>query len=122
MKIKCLSVEVFKNPLYRDCANGGISARYDELYAVCEDGCDEIDEDDPRLIKFVKGAFESVHAEPYKPVPPNRLGWMMGGSFVGSSDARITKEIKKVSGIDFYGAVALHDRCETQEEYDLLSD
>lgn len=47
--------------------------------------------------------------------PKGMVGPMMGGAYVGGSDSRITQ------AFGFYGAVALHDRFETQETYDALS-
>jgi hypothetical protein len=39
--------------------------------------------------------------------------WLMKGySFVASSDSRFSECVEKVIGARFYGAVALHDRCE----------
>ena len=37
MKIKCLSVDVYKFPL-GDCTNGGVSGKFSTLLIPCEDG------------------------------------------------------------------------------------
>ena len=37
---------------------------------------------------------------------------MMGGNFAYTSDGRFGAAIKAMLGQDFYGAVAIHDRCE----------
>ncbi len=44
-------------------------------------------------------------------LPDTFIGPMMGGTYAGTSDSRLQKQ----SGI--YGAVAIHDRFETHDEY-----
>ena len=46
---------------------------------------------------------------------------MMGGCYVATSDSRFGEMIEKKFGIHFYGAVALHDRSEDYETYEMLS-
>ena len=54
-----------------------------------------------------------VHAEPYgEPSDQVSVGSMMGGAYIATSDSRF----REATGI--YGAVALHDRFETQEQCD----
>lgn len=120
--IKVLTAYIYKNPLFSKCSNGGISEKYDEVYYETDEGIYEVPEDTPNLVKFEKGAFDTIHAVPYKDVPEGKVGWSMGGSFVGDSDGRFERAIQKATGSYFYGAVALHDRCETQAEYDAMSD
>tara|TARA_Y100000996_G_scaffold361861_1_gene304908 strand:- start:108 stop:482 length:375 start_codon:yes stop_codon:yes gene_type:complete len=38
---------------------------------------------------------------------------MMGGSYVAACDSRFNDKIEELTGIRFYGAVALHDRTES---------
>ena len=39
---------------------------------------------------------------------------MMGGSYVAACDSRFNDKIEELTGIRFYGAVALHDRTESE--------
>lgn len=116
--MKALPVSVFKNGKY-DCTNGGISSRYTSLFVVCDDGYIDIDENNmpENLCKVVKRHLfgrDVYHIEPYG--KPKGVGWMMGGNFAHTSDSRFDK---MVGGM--YGAIAIHDRQESQELYDLLS-
>ncbi len=118
---KYISLEIYK-PSFGDCSNGGLSSKYSNCYIECERGW--IDEDkilDDAIVKLEKGAFGTIHLVPTKPIEKNCVGYMMGGCYVASSDSRFHELIKKTFGIDFYGAIALHDRTETYEDYELLS-
>lgn len=119
--MKAISVEVYRSTTLGDCSNGGISSKFNTLYLACEDGFLDIPEDHPQLVQFEKGPRDTVHMVPYIPCPKDLCGYMAGGCFVYSSDARFTQQMKRVTGIEFYGAVALHDRCETWEQYEALS-
>ena len=121
MKIKALFVEVFSNPLYRGCANGGVSERYDSLYVACPEGNYEVEDTNPRLVKLEANAFGTIKAVPLAKVKANEVGYMFGGSYISTSDSRFSDMCEQLLGHPFYGAVALHDRTETYEEYDILS-
>ena len=117
--MKALRISVYKNPLYKNSTNGGITERYDELLLVCDEGYIEIDEKNPpeNLVVFVDrmlGGEKCGCIEPYAPCPDGCVGWMSGGSFAASCDRRFSRMV----GI--YGAVAVHDRSETQEQYDRM--
>ena len=116
--MKALPVSVFKNGK-NDCTNGGVSSRYTSLFVVCDDGYIDIDENNipENLCKVVKRNLfgrDVYHIEPYG--KPKGVGWMMGGNFAHTSDSRFDR---MVGGM--YGAIAIHDRQESQELYDLLS-
>ena len=112
--MKALPVEVFRSGL-GDCTNGGMSSRHDTLYVICDRGFIDIDPKNPpdNLAKVVKRRT-IYHIEPY--TPATQIGWMMGGNYAATSDARFSDMIGGM-----YGAVAIHDRQESQELYDLLS-
>lgn len=115
--MKALRISVYKNPKYKNCSNGGITEKYDELLIVCKNGNIEVDESNPpeNLVVYrerVMGGKNSGYIEPYAPCPSGCVGWMSGGSFAGSSDGRFSEMV----GI--YGAVAVHDRTESQKQYD----
>lgn len=117
--MKAIRISVYKNPLYKECSNGGITERYDELLLVCDEGYIEIDEDNlpENLVVFherMLGGEWCGYIEPYAPCPNGCVGWMSGGAYAGSSDGRFSEMV----GI--YGAVAVHDRTETQEQYDAM--
>ncbi len=49
------------------------------------------------------------------------IGPMAGGTFAETSDSRFGRAIRKITGTDFYGALAIHDRYETYSQYESLS-
>ena len=118
--MKALPIEAYSNKTYRGCSNGGITERFDRLLLVCEEGFVDVDESNPpeNLVVLVdRDLFgePSPYIRPYADPDPGNVGWMAGGSFASSSDSRFNRLFR------FYGAVAVHDRQETQELYDLLS-
>lgn len=111
-----------------DCTNGGVTSRHNHLtlfydcekedaVKFCEDN--EIDPDtalwfNPRMLW---GEFHPI-AEPLIK-PKGKIGGMFGGNFIYTSDSRFPS---------LYGAmncahypIPVHDRFETQEEYDFYS-
>lgn len=115
---KAIKVEVFKNPL-GDCTNNGVSSKYKELLILCEDGYVDVDLNNPpeNLAKIVEwkpfGDKAYKHIEPYKEHDSNKVGWMSGGNIGYSGDSRFRR-------ISEYPLV-IHDRQETQELYDMLT-
>ena len=118
-KVKAISVYVYRWSL-GDCTNGGASGRFDTLYVGHPSGCFEVDESDERLFRVGANAFGHPILIPENP-PRKAIGPMMGGNYAASSDSRFGEAIRAATGRDFYGAVAIHDRFETQREYDILS-
>lgn len=117
---KYLMLNIYK-PGHGDCSNGGLSSKYCACYIECERGNykeSEILEDS--IVKLEKGAFGSVHLVPVKPTDSNHTNYMFGGCYVSTSDSRWS-EILKEFGAPSHCAIALHDRTETWEEYDMLS-
>lgn len=113
--MRALPITVYSNSNYRQCANGGISERYDELLLIHPEGFIEIDEENPpeNLVKVVTRQLfgrEYMHIEPV--ARPQHIGWMMGGSYAGSSDTRFNR-------ISPY-PLPIHDRQETREQNDLF--
>lgn len=116
--MKALPISVYREGR-GDCTNGGISSRFRELLVICDRGHINIDENNPpeNLVKVVKRHLfgrDVFHLEPVK--RPDGCGWMMGGNYGATSDSRFSEMLG-----GFYGAVAIHDRQESQELYDLLS-
>ena len=121
--MKALPITVYYNRQYRGCANGGITERFEELLLICPEGFIDIDENNPpeNLVKLVKRHLfgeDYYHIEPY--VRPNKgcVGWMAGGSYAATSDSRFSR-MMNISAR--YGAISVHDRQETQSDYDMLS-
>ena len=110
--MKCIPAEVFRSSL-GDCSNGGLSSKTNEVYVPCPTGFLEIPESDYRLVRLVTrviGFGSFTHAEPVKEVPRGHVGYMMGGTFIYSSDSRFPSKYP----------IPLHDRTETQEFYDSM--
>jgi hypothetical protein len=113
MKMKALPINVYKNNL-GDCTNNGISSKFDTLYLIHEEGFIDVDENTENLVKVVtRNLFgsEYKHIEPYKKA--TKVGYMKGGNYGSTSDSRFSKISKY--------PLAIHDRQETQSEYDSLS-
>ena len=112
--MKALRINIYKNN-GSDCSNHGISERFNEILLVCESGYIDVNGDEPNLCKLVKrtlfGGREYMHVEPV--ARPNGIGWMAGGTLVYSCDSRF-RELSEYP-------LSLHDRCESQREYDELS-
>lgn len=104
----------------QDFSNGGLSSHYNYCYLEHEHGNYKESEINPdAMIKLEKGAFGSINAKPIKPVEKGCVGYMMGGCYIASCDSRFSELVEKMGGS--YGAIALHDRTETYEVYDLMS-
>lgn len=116
--MKALRIYVYRSPLFEGCSNGGISEKYNELLLVHERGNIEIDENNPpeNLVKLVVRNFgdgEYKHIEPVASTAPGNVGWMSGGAYASGSDSRFYEISKYPLGI--------HDRQETQADYDRYS-
>jgi hypothetical protein len=112
--MKALPIYVYRNASIGDCTNNGISSNFDKLLLVHEEGFIPVDEDTENLVKVVtRNLYDGVykHIEPYKKA--TKVGYMMGGNYASTSDSRFSKISKY--------PLAIHDRQETQSEYDSLS-
>lgn len=114
--MKALPVYVLAHRSFEDCSNNGVSKNFDTLLLIHEEGFISIDEDNipDNLVKVVTRNLsdgEYKHIEPYKKA--TKVGYMFGGNYASTSDSRFS-EISKYP-------LAIHDRQETQEEYDTLS-
>jgi hypothetical protein len=90
-------------------SNGGISSHCQAVTLV-DIGVDVFEPTGERpAVKLVK-RNNFVHAEPVQQ-PTGLVGPMAGGTFIYSSDSRFPSQYP----------IALHDRWETQEQYDSLS-
>lgn len=117
--MKALPISVYRSDFISDCSNGGITSRFKRLLVICQDGFIDVDENNPpeNLCKVVRRHLfgrDVFHVEPV--AAPKGAGWMMGGNYAATSDSRFSALCGKQ-----YGALAIHDRQETWEEYDILS-
>lgn len=115
--MKALRLNVFRNNL-GDCTNGGISSKYNELLVLCDEGYIDIDENNiPENVVELEKRFlfgKVIYSlEPI--VAPKGAGWMMGGNYAATSDSRFAD---MCGGM--YGAVAIHDREESWEQYNSM--
>ena len=119
MTVPCLRLDIYKNPLFEKCSNGGISERFDEVFLICPDGPHKIEDDDPRLVRLEGDKFSGLHLVPLNGVDDSKktVGPMMGGAYATTSDHRLQEMCITRLGHSFYGAIALHDRWETPEQY-----
>lgn len=116
--MKALPIEVFKDRT-GDCSNGGITSRYDRLLLICDDGFIEVDETNPpeNLVKIVTRTLfgeEYKHIEPVAHTDAGCVGWMAGGCIGYSCDSRFRRLSKY--------PLSIHDRQETQEQYNMMFD
>jgi hypothetical protein len=99
----------------QDCSNRGLSSAFDSVVVVPEGHTDPA----PNAVRIVKrrmGGRVLFHAEPIHFVKPGAVGPMMGGTYINLTG--YTFNLPEHPELDdFYGAVALHDRFETVEEY-----
>jgi hypothetical protein len=121
-----------------DCTNGGISSHFNTLLLFPAET--QIAEIDPRQrpcavrinVRIIGGPVYSI--EPVDRRHQLAVGPMMGGNYAATSDSRFASEARRVAVAElikngwpdprpdrFYGAMAVHDRFETQAQYDALS-
>ncbi len=100
--------------IYRSDYDSDLNAFYgkDKVTIVNVDGPAEPTEDAPAAV-LSKNAFGNPILTPEPPLRPNTAGPMFGGTYAASSDSRFKP--------GFYGAVPIHDRYETWEQYDAMS-
>lgn len=124
-----LPISVYRDAhLDCDCSNNGVSARFTRLCVVNAEGPFEPREDMPPVLleSHVPGIVRLVPAYKdgavWKPIP----SWVMfGGNFGHTSDSRFGEKARELiaagcrakgfklgTRVDFYGAVAIHDRVE----------
>lgn len=130
MKIKALSVEVYKSANLGDCTNHGMTSRCDKILVACPTGNYEIDSEnvpDNFAMLELRKVFGNTIIPTIYPAEITEDGrvvkrggkwYMMGGNFAHTSDSRFHDLLGGLYGV---GAVAIHDRYETPEEYEMYS-
>lgn len=116
--MKALRINVYRWNL-GDCSNNGITSRYNDLLLLCDEGYIEVDETNPpeNLVKIVTRFIcgrEYKHIEPVASTAPGCVGWMDGGAVAYSCDSRFSEMSEY--------PLCVHDRQETQAQYDAMFD
>jgi len=120
-----LRAEIYGSKDGHDCSNGGISSQVFHV-TIIEDNGQLLPEDcqvftpsdDAPAVRIVRRTIrgdEYVHIEPIKPVESGKIGYMYGGAIIDCCDSRFSE----LMGHAY--PVHLHDRSETQEQYNMLS-
>ena len=110
-----LLVEIYKNPAYAACSNGGVSSKADGACVVNAEGPFNPSDKYPAVIvdSHVDGCVRAIPAEYVAGKWVKAQGWYVaGGAYIASSDGRFNALVTKLTGAPFYGAVSLHDRKE----------
>lgn len=111
-----LHIYVYRDSL-GDCTNHGVSAKSDQLCVINIDGPFEPSDEYPAVI------LDSHGPGILRLVPPDHKDkwYMAGGNYGATSDSRFSEACETLLGHRFYGAVAIHDRYETEFQSRILS-
>lgn len=108
-----LNVGVLRNSELGDCTNRGISSKHNSLILLYGDIPADFQPDpDKHYLKLVTRFLfgkNYLHAEPLN--DPQGIGWMSGGNFIWSCDSRFPNNYP----------ISIHDRQETKEQYERMS-
>lgn len=120
--MKGLHLSVYKHGKW-DSTNGGVSGKVDTITVVnlgADSAIFDADEKAPAF-RLEKNAYNTLRLVPVnEPGRSKVIGPMFGGNYAATSDGRFSAACEKLLGHSFYGAVPIHDRFETQEDYDAL--
>lgn len=119
--MKKLNGLIYRSNTLGDCSNNGISSKYDKV--VCyflneNETIDSIKEPEPNAVVLAERWLwgkPHFYFRPVKEVPKDSLGYMMGGCYVGSYCGGFAQYTRGQE------ILPLHDRTETQEQYDMMS-
>ena len=112
--MKALRLSIYKDNGIGTCSNGGISEKYNDILLLCDEGYIDVNGDEENLCEIGSISFGGNTHYFVRPVAkPNGIGWMAGGSLVYTCDSRFRRMSEY--------PLCLHDRCESQEQYDALS-
>lgn len=121
---------VYRDAKLGDCTNGGLSGRCDRLTVVNAAGPFDPTDDMPAvlidshgrgIVRAVPARYDEGAGQWVPDRPDGAVGPMFGGNYLAASDSRFRKLCERLTGGSFYGAVAIHDRFETPEQYEALS-
>jgi hypothetical protein len=115
-----LSVHVYR-ARHGGCTNGGVSNCFDALTVFGTASCPleghiEHESYAAPEVELRRGLGNPyIHCGPTPMQKGHTIGPMFGGNYAATSDSRFGE------AVGFYGAVPIHDRYETGEQYDMLS-
>lgn len=124
--MKQIRVSVYRAADMGDCTNNGVTSRHRSMilfYAGTKDEamayCQEKGIDPDRCLYLVERTLWGEQHNYAVPLvrPDNVCGPMFGGNFVYTCDSRLAQAM----GTTTTEPVSVHDRFETQREYDALS-
>ena len=122
-----LTLHVYKNPLFANCSNDGITKNANRLTVVNVGGekAYHFADAPPVLLKERCGNPILVPAElnddnQWVEIDES-AGPMAGGTFAATCDSGFREAVENLIGHGWYGAVAVHDRYESWEQYRRLS-
>ena len=127
--MKALPLNVYRSnysdPDY-DPTNGGISSRYDRILVSCDEGFIEVDPatcENLFRIDTMNLGHLILHLVPYNTKRDGMVGPMFGGNYATASDSRWGRWLASHYGNEFRfnNCLAIHDRYETYEQYEILS-
>jgi hypothetical protein len=99
----------------QDHTNGGVSSRHDRLLVISKGDRPPVSPAYPVMI-LEQHALGAVSLRPLNHTPQSKVefGPMAGGNYA-VGDGRFDEAVEKLLGTKFYGAVPIHDRCESEE-------
>ena len=117
MQINVISLDIYENKSVSNCSNNGISKRFKEIYIACKTGPDKLDSENlPENFCVIKETMGHKYLVP-KYLADAGTWTMMGGSYAGTSDSRFGEILGEIAP----RPLPIHDRVETQGEYNALS-
>lgn len=105
-----LLVDVYRNG--DDTTLGGLSSKHNIICVVNADGPFDPSKEWPAF-ELVPNHGDSVALKPVMDTPKGAVGPMAGGNYGATHDSRFSEAIEGITGLGFYGAVAIHDRFES---------
>lgn len=117
--LKALPCSIYEDKAIGNCSNDGISAKYDKVLLIMPEGFVDIDPDDipENAVKLVRRELwgeDHFYIRPVKDCPRGQAGYMAGGCYVSTSDARF----RRYCGSQI---LPLFDRTETWKQYEAYS-
>ena len=107
-----------------DCSNNAPSSYHSSVRVIGEFEQIPTGVEGPvyRLVPNTRGTAKLVLAEPVKWVhnADKKVGPSNGGNYA-TGDSRFNREVERITGSPFYGAIAIHDRYDTVEHYNALT-
>jgi hypothetical protein len=119
--LKFISINIYYNNHYRDCAAGGKSQFHESGYLLVEDGnltrddigktwidWERVDKPIYKIDTILGSKYvREIHFDGTMKTNPEKLGPMFGGNFIYSSDSRFPSD----------APIRIHDRYETPTKY-----